>query len=337
MTPATTDVFSAARFIKEIGRGKEGARNLSRADAALLYAAMLARRISDLELGAVLLAMRIKGESVDEIAGFMDAADASYTQLHAPVGSIMPVIIPSYNGARKMANLTPLLAMLLAREGVPVLVHGVLQDAGRVTTAEIFTALGWPLAASVDAAQQTLATQAPAFIAIDVLAPQIAGLLALRRVLGVRSSTHTLVKILQPFDGPALRLSSYTHPEYLTMLAAYFSGSAPAGRGDAFLMRGTEGETVANARRAQQIDWFHDGVRMTVVDKQGVVDVVADMPAERDAVTTARWIERVLEGAHPVPPAIAEQVARCAAIAKRQPLPVTPVAPAVAADWAAQQ
>ena len=332
ITTIATDIFSAARFIKEIGRGKEGARNLSRTDATLLYTAMLTRRISDLELGAVLLAMRIKGESVDEIAGFMDAADASYTRLHAPAGDVMPVIIPSYNGARKMPNLTPLLAMLLAREGLPVLVHGVLQDFGRVTTAEIFTALGWPLAASVDAAQATLATKAPAFIAIEVLAPQIAGLLALRRVLGVRSSTHTLVKILQPFDGPALRLSSYTHPEYLTMLAAYFTEAAPAGRGDAFLMRGTEGETVANARRAQQIDWFHDGVRMTLVEKQGVVDVVADMPADRDAATTARWIERVLEGAHPVPPAIAEQVARCAAIAKRQPLPVVPAVPAVSAQ-----
>ena len=327
----TSDNFSAARFIKEIGRGKEGARNLSRADAALLYAAMLRRRVSDLELGAILLAMRIKGESVDEIAGFMDAADASYAQLQAPAGGVTPVIIPSYNGARKMANLTPLLAMLLAREGVPVLVHGVLQDAGRVTTAEIFSALGWPLAGSVEAAQQTLATRAPAFIAIDVLAPQIAGLLALRRVLGVRSSTHTLVKILQPFAGPALRLSSYTHPEYLTMLAAYFTELAPVGRGDAFLMRGTEGETVANARRAQQIDWFHDGVRTTLVEKQGVVDVVADMPAERDAATTARWIERVLEGEHPVPSAIAEQVARCAAIARRQPPSGMPVASEVSA------
>ena len=307
--------FSAARFIKEIGRGKDGARGLSRADAALLYQAMLERRVSDLELGAILLSMRIKGESVDEIAGFMDAADASFTQLQAPPGDAMPVLIPTYNGARKMANLTPLLAMLLAREGVPVLVHGVLTDPGRVTTAEIFAALGWPLSATAADAERILAGRTPAFIAIDDLAPQIAGLLALRRILGVRSSTHTLVKILQPFAGPALRLSSYTHPEYLAMLGAYFSTAAPVGRGDAFLMRGTEGETVANARRAQQIDWFHEGQRTTLVEKQGVVDTVPDMPPERDAETTARWIERVLEGAHPVPVAIATQVARCAAIA----------------------
>ncbi|HCE10916.1 MAG TPA: DNA-binding protein YbiB, partial [Oxalobacteraceae bacterium] len=53
--------FAAARFIKEIGRGKKGARSLSRDDAFQLYAAMLDGRVSDLELGAIMPAMRIKG------------------------------------------------------------------------------------------------------------------------------------------------------------------------------------------------------------------------------------------------------------------------------------
>lgn len=61
--------------------------------------------------------------------------------LALPVDMPMPIVIPSYNGARKQANLTPLLALLLAREGVPVLVHGVSQDPGRVTSAEIFQEL----------------------------------------------------------------------------------------------------------------------------------------------------------------------------------------------------
>src|SRR5471032_1897068 len=115
--------FPAARFIKEIGRGKNGARSMTRDDARDLYQAMLDGRVSDLELGGILLSMRIKGESVQEIAGFLDAAEASFAPLSAPPGQYAPVVIPSYNGARKMANLTPLLAMLLARDGVPVLVH----------------------------------------------------------------------------------------------------------------------------------------------------------------------------------------------------------------------
>src|SRR5450830_287200 len=307
-TPPTSELsfpanhFPAAAFIKEIGRGKKGARSMSRDDARALYGAMLDGRVSDLELGGILLAMRIKGESVEEIAGFLDAAEASFTPLPVPPGEFAPVLIPSYNGARKMANLTPLLALLLAREGVPVLVHGVSRDPGRITTAEIFEALGLPTA--MDAAGTELA-------------PKMGRLLALRRVLGVRNSTHTLVKILQPYAGPALRLVSYTHPEYLEMLAEYFTTAAPAERGDAFLMRGTEGETVANANRANQIDWFHQGERTLLVPRDAPTDVLAPAPEARDAASTADWISRAMRGEEPVPPSILEQVAQCVQVSRR--------------------
>ena len=310
--------LQAARFIKEIGRGKNGARSMSREDAQLLYGAMLDGRVSDLEMGGILLSMRIKGESVDEIAGFMAAAEAQMQQLAAPAGSrYAPVVIPTYNGARKKANLTPLLALLLARRGVPVLVHGVLRDAGRVATAEIFEALQHPPALSVAEAEAQMKAGQPAFIAIDVLSPAMARLLAMRRVLGVRNSTHTLVKILQPFKDAALRLTSYTHPEYFTMLHHYFSEVAPHARGDAFLMRGTEGETVANTGRAQQIDWFHQGQCTTLVHTHPtIIGELPNTPDEKDAKVTAQWIQAVLDGQIPVPASIADQVEHCVLVAK---------------------
>ncbi len=316
-TPHSKNPFPAARFIKEIGRGKAGARSMSRADAQELYAAMLDGRVSDLELGGILLAMRIKGESVDEIAGFLDAAEMSFERLTAPTGTYAPIVIPSYNGSRNMANLTPLLAMLLARMGAPVLVHGVIHDPNRVTTAEIFQELGIPFSHTVQQAEAQFAQHEPAFMTIDDLAPRMARILALRRILGVRNSTHTLVKIMQPFVGPALRLTSYTHPEYLEMLAAYFTTAAPAARGDAFLMRGTEGETVANAKRAQQIDWFHDGERTVLVQKQSPVDELPPLPAASDAITTAAWIKAALADEQPIPAPITEQVEHCLQVAKR--------------------
>ncbi len=312
-TPAP---FPIAHLIKEIGRGKHGARGISRADAHSLYAAMLDGRVSDLEMGGLMLAMRIKGESVDEIAGFLAAAEASFTKLAVPAGPLMPVLIPSYNGARKLPNLTPLLAMLLAREGAPVLVHGVRTDPGRVTTAEIMAAMGMPAAQSHADAQAAFARRAPIFMPIEVLAPKMAYLLSLRRILGVRNSTHTLVKIMQPFDGPALRLVSYTHPEYLEMLGEYFTTAAPQGQGSTFLMRGTEGETVANAKRANQIDWFHEGRRDVLVERQAPVDDMPELPENLDAASTAAWIERALSGAVPIPASITEQVAQCLHVAK---------------------
>jgi anthranilate phosphoribosyltransferase len=308
--------FPAARFIKEIGRGKKGARSLSRDDARDLYAAMLDGRVSDLEMGGLMLAMRIKGESVDEIAGFLDAGEASFEPLAVPAAAFAPIVIPSYNGSRQMPNLTPLLALLLARAGAPVLIHGVINDPGRVTTAEILHELQIAPAGSPTGAAALFAQGLPAFMPVDALAPRMAHLLSLRRVLGVRNSTHTLVKIMQPFDGAALRLVSYTHPEYLTMLSEYFSRAAPVGKGDAFLMRGTEGETVANAKRAQQIEWFHDHERTTLVQKQAPVDEMPPLPVQSDAATTAAWIRAALEGREPVPAPIAEQVEHCLHVAK---------------------
>lgn len=309
--------FHAAPFIREIGRGKKGARDLSRDDARALYAAMLEDRVSDLELGALLIGMRIKGESVNEIGGFLDAAEASFALLQVPASEFAPVVIPSYNGSRQLPNLTPLLACLLAREGVPVFIHGVLTDPGRVATAEILGEMGIVPVHDAAMVSAEFARQRPVFMPIAALAPRLHRLLALRRVLGLRNSTHTLVKIMQPFAQPVLRLVSYTHPEYLTMLTEYFSTVAPGSRGDVFLMRGTEGETVANAKRAQAVTWFHGNQATVLIEKQAPVDESPPLPPSSDAKTTAEWILQALEGKQPVPAPIAEQVRQCVQVASQ--------------------
>ncbi|MGV4663960.1 DNA-binding protein YbiB, partial [Burkholderia pseudomallei] len=192
------DHFPCARLIKEIGRGPNGARALPYDDAFALYRAMLDGHVSDVELGAVLIAYRLKGETADELAAMLAAAHASFEPLHVQDAMFRTVSIPSYNGARRQPNLVPLLALLLAREGVPVLVHGVTEDPGRVTSAEIFAELAIAPGSTHDEIEDTLAERRAAFAPIEVLAPKLARLLALRRVLGVRNSTHTIVKLLQP-------------------------------------------------------------------------------------------------------------------------------------------
>jgi len=321
----TDPVFRCAPFIKEIGRGPNGARALSTSDAHALYQAMLAGDVSDVELGAVLLAYRLKGETAAELAGMLAAAHATLTPLSAPSGRYRPVSIPSYNGARKQANLTPMLALLLAREGVPVLVHGVTDDPGRVTSAEIFSLLGIEQSRNSNDIEAALGTRRVAFAPIATLSPQMARLLALRRVLGVRNSTHTLVKLLQPFTQAdslrALRLVNYTHPEYRTSLSGLFQAFPQAGIGGALLARGTEGEAVADTRRQVQIDWLHDGQAETLVPAQTrSTDAAAPMlPENRDAETTAQWIDDVLAGRIPVPESIELQVATIVKIVSTAP------------------
>ena len=309
-TPSPGPALPCARFIKEIGRGSNDARALSRDDAAQLYAAMLDGRVSDVELGAVLLAYRIKGEAPAELAGMLSVAHQALAPLALPAGSRTAVSIPSYNGARKQPNLTPLLALLLARAGVPVLVHGVTHDAGRVTSAEIFTALGISPAPDRATLEAGLANRCVAFTALEVLAPKLARLLALRQVLGVRNSTHTLVKLLQPFARPGLRLVNYTHPAYRDTLSALFQEFPDIGAGGILLARGTEGEAVADTRRQVQVDWLHDGrVEVLAEGRRAELDAPAPtLPPSREAEVTAHWIEATLSGSVAVPDAIARQV-----------------------------
>jgi anthranilate phosphoribosyltransferase len=316
--PDTPDTFPCARFIKEIGRGPNGARSLSPDDTRALFSAMLDGRVPDLELGAILLAYRLKGETADELSAMLAAAHASFAPLASPACGYRAVSIPSYNGARKQPNLVPLLALLLAREGVPVLVHGVSADPGRVTSAEIFAALNLPAARDHAEIEAQLAARRVAFAPIEALAPKLARLLALRRRMGVRNSTHTLVKLLQPFAQPGLRLVNYTHPPYRDSLSALFAAHPEAAAGGALLARGTEGEAVADTRRQVQVDWLHDGVCETLIEPERSSPDAPEvaLPEGRDAPTTAAWIEAVLRGDVPMPEAITRQAETIMRIAK---------------------
>jgi anthranilate phosphoribosyltransferase len=296
------------RIIREIARGKHAVRELPRAEAQSLFAAMLEDTIPPLQLGAVLIAMRIKGESIEELAGFLDACEACYQHLAAPAGKV-PLVIPAYNGARRLPNLTPLLALLVARAGVPVLVHGVADDPGRVTTLEIFAAMGMDAARDLAEAETQMASRGLALISIDSLAPPLARVLQLRRQLGVRSSGHTLVKMLQPFTTRSLRLVSVTHPEYLDRMRAFFTTTA----GPALLLRGAEGEAVAHPRREPAIEWLDGG---SAEVWRGVADSQPELPDDRDAQVTAAWITAALAGEHRVPAAIAHQAACCVRAAR---------------------
>jgi len=310
MTTASQSPFPAAKYIKEIGRGVNGARALPREDAQALFGAILAGRVSDIEMGAVLMAYRIKGEAPHELAGMLDAAHEHCAPLAAPADKPV-VVIPSYNGARKQPNLVPLLAMLLARDGLPTLVHGTRHFPGRVTSMSLFEALGVPLCATTEAAQDQLgaASNPLAVLPIDVLSPALSQLLDKRAIIGLRNSAHTVVKMLQPVGAhspaEALRLYSYTHPEYRETLTEYFSHE-PA---NVLLARGTEGEVVADARRSSRIDWLHDGHQRTMVDPAGgSIGDVPELPQGTDVGETAAWTRKVLDGALPVPAPIATQI-----------------------------
>jgi anthranilate phosphoribosyltransferase len=308
-----------AKYIKEIGRGKEGARSLTREQAADLLGQVLDSQVSDLEIGAFCIAMRIKGESPQEMAGFLDAVAQRIT----PVHSEQPVIvIPSYNGARKLPGLTTLLAGLLCREGAQrgfsVVMHGCTTEAARVPTQDVFEAVFSDSlvknrsVAGYEPAQSTIKSiviqpsDTPHFIPTATLSPALQSLLDVRRSIGLRNPAHSLVKLMNPTNrSDALIISSYTHPEYLQSMTEtlQLTGS------HAMLLRGTEGEAVADARRRPRMDGFIHGQPVPLCDAQeGSLSQLPCLPKACDTKSTAQYTQQVLTGEQPVPTPIAAQV-----------------------------
>jgi anthranilate phosphoribosyltransferase len=292
--------MAIGKYIKEIGRGKDGARALTREQAADLFGQVLDGTVTDLEIGAFCLAMRIKGETAQEMAGFLDATTARMARV--PVGDKPVISIPSYNGARKLPVLTPLLALLLAREGLPVLIHGTATESSRVFTSEVLTVLDIHASTAI----KNIANGTVAFVPTALLCPGLQRLLDVRRVVNLRNPAHSLVKLMNPCAGKSLVVSSYTHPEYAISMAETFTLM----QSDALLIRGTEGEAVADPRRTPKMQAFVGGQATDLQAYQaGSLPSLPELPTAIDADSTAAYIRRVMAGAIPIPEPIAQQVA----------------------------
>jgi anthranilate phosphoribosyltransferase len=297
-----------AQYIKEIGRGASGSRDLSEDDAHHLFGALLDGGVPELELGAILLSLRNKTEGVSELLGFHRAVAERVLHLRLPGGDARPVVIPTYNGARHQPNLLPLLVLLLKRLGVPVLVHGCLDGNGRVASAYILRELGILPCVTAGQAQKALESEGVAFVPTAVLSPGLATLLSLRGRLGVRNSAHTMVKLIDPFAGESLRLCSVSHPAYLEKLAAFLQQSGAR----ALLMRGTEGEAFANPKRRPQIVHYDQGATQVLFEAElGPIRSLPGLPETIEPGPTAAWIRRVMAGELPLPHPLANQLACC--------------------------
>ena len=170
------------------------------------------------------------------------------------------------------------------------------------------------------------AMQFPVFITTDALCPPLARLLAVRKEVGLRNSGHTIAKLLalpQPqahlphlqHAQPSLRVVNHTHPEYAVSLAQFLGES----KADALLLRGTEGEPVADARRTPRMEAFVGGQRidaLSVPAQGGVLARVPQLPAAIDAAATAAFIDATLAGSLPLPAPLQTQVSALAAMAQ---------------------
>ncbi len=316
-----------SHYLSRVARGREHAEDLHQEEARELFSAWLTGELPDLYAGAFWVAYRIKGESLTELQGFHEATRAGMETM-ARHSRVRPVVFASYNGTRRRANLLPLLALTLTRCGVPVLVHGPDLNAlpaspsadhspeGRVHSAQVLEQLGLATAASLAQAETLLQMQGAVYLPLSAWQPGLARILALRGAMGIRSSVHTLLKVLHPFAlQEAIVCAAVTHPPYLQRLQEFFVHNDIA----ALCFRATEGEPFANPQRRPDLFQCTQGrTELLLAKDRAPLAQLPELP-ENTVTATSEFILAVLNGQRALPLPIAEQAAALLCLSGRCP------------------
>ena len=199
--------MTLAAHVRTLGRGPGRSRSLTLDEAQEAMALMLSPDAAPQAVGALLMLLRMKGETAEEIAGFARAAAQSLPAL--PQGDLD---WPSYASGRTRGLPWFLLsARLVAQAGYRVVLHG--WNGGDPKVRQGVGVLGIPVCRDAAQADRALAAQRLAYLPLETLSPALFGLLTLRDVLGLRSCINTVCRMLNP-TGAAASVQGVFHPSY---------------------------------------------------------------------------------------------------------------------------
>ena len=209
----TTDAHPFADFIRTLGRGPSRSRALSLEEAEAAMAMICNGQAEPVQVGALLVLLRYRGETPAELAGLVRALRATVAR---PDPESPPDLDwPTYAAGRSRGlPWFVLSALLLAGRGVRVLMHGPDGARNLPGSAErALAALGLPAAATTTEAVAQLARGGFAYLPLPRFCPKLQELIDLRRLLGLRTAANTVARMLNPLAAPHL-IQGVFHPPY---------------------------------------------------------------------------------------------------------------------------
>ncbi len=241
-----------AAYVRAVGRGPKLARALTAAEAADALALILAGEADPHQIGALLMLLRYRGESPEEVTGFVQAARASAGIGAAPgakgggdggAGDAVDLDWPSYGAGRtRGAPWFLLSALALAASGVRILMHGTNRFSAGPGIADALAAFSRAPAADLGEARRQIALAGFAYLPLAGLSPALDGLLNLRALLGVRSPLNTVARLLDPLDARA-GIDGVFHPAYIGL---HLAVAAALDRPGLLVLKGGGGEAERN-------------------------------------------------------------------------------------------
>lgn len=203
-------------LLRRVGSGVHTGEDLNRAEAAAATRMMLLEEATPAQIGAFLMAHRIKRPTGEELAGMLDAYDEIGPKLQS-IESPKPVIVLGipYDGRERTAPVTPLTALLLAAVGQPIVMHGSdrMPTKYGVPLVEIWQGLGidWT-GLSLAQSQAVFEKTGIGFVYLPQHFPQAQNIFCYRDQIGKRPPFATMELIWCPYAGDAHIISGFVHP-----------------------------------------------------------------------------------------------------------------------------
>ena len=204
-------------IIAKIGKGLKGAKDLTWEEAKFALNAIIEGQATEGQIGAFLIAMRIKTESIGELAAFTATARKYVPSIHFPDSTHM-VDLPLYGEKHNTIHIVVAASLVASAAGAGIFMHGIENPSLNYDLPHVLQELQLPIAQStLEATEQ--ASQHP-WIYMDLAgyhAP-LTKLLDLRREFGLQNLSHQIARLLNPAQLPS-QVIGIAHPPYLNKMA----------------------------------------------------------------------------------------------------------------------
>ncbi len=268
-------------------------RSLDVPTARAVMDAMMQGDASPVLVGALMAALRTKGESVDELTGMVESMRAHATVVTLPVEAV-DTCGTGGDGAGTF-NISTAAALVAAGAGCPVAKHGNRAASSRCGSADVLEALGVVISLPADGVRRCVEEAGIGFLLAPAFHPALRHVAPVRSELGIR----TVFNVLGPLANPARvrhQLLGVSNARLTPMMAEVLHR---LGHVHALVVTGPDGvDELGVAGPARCYEVTVEGVRDFVIDPRDVELEPAPLDAVRggDAATNAGTIRAVLGG-----------------------------------------
>ena len=281
-------------IIRIIGRGRKLQRDLTYDEAYQAMRLVLSGELSEAQIGAFMITMRVKEETLEEIQGFLAAVREKIRPMPQPnVDNLLDIALP-YDGKAKYLQTDVPACLILADLGVPVILHGAddIPTKSGVGVLNLLRELGYPVDQSPDLVTSSIEQTNFGVLNLEHVLPEWTAITPIRHHFGLRTLMNTIEKLFHPLEAPN-HLSGFYHGGYLQRLAP----ALPAASHN-WIIQGEEGGIGVRPGKKSQL-YQADGDQMikTIIDATEYgFDEIIDIEAPNDVAYHAEQIHTILSG-----------------------------------------